>query len=155
MEILNKLYRSVILNVFEDGYGGSPAWLYFYQYIFLKENECYLFYSFKPFEIVGRHNYEKLKPIHSFDDSKTIKSIDIILKNVSHSYYEKISNNEITFSLPVHVANEQGEIIEVNRIYSAILENDGELLKLKAFDENNPDVLTIDAEFEKVDLKAV
>jgi hypothetical protein len=54
--------------------------------------------------------------------------------------------------LPIQVANEQGEIIEVNRIYSAILENDGELLKLKAFDENNPDVLTIDAEFEKVDL---
>ena len=54
--------------------------------------------------------------------------------------------------MPIQVANEQGEIIEVNRIYSAILENDGELLKLKAFDENNPDVLTIDAEFEKVDL---
>ena len=155
MEILNKLYKSQKLHVSEDGYGGSPAWIYFYQYLYFKESECYLFYSYKPFEIVGRINYEKLKPIKSFDDSKTIKNIDVILKNASYSAYKKTSEDEITFKLPIQVADEQGEIIEVNRIYTIIIENEGKLLKLKAFNENNPDVFVIDSEFERLDFKAV
>jgi hypothetical protein len=151
MEILNTLYKSKKIIVLEDGYGGSPSWKYFYSYILFKNKKCYTFYSFKPFEIIGRFNYEKLKPIQSFDDSKTLKSIDIILKNASHSEYTKINDDEITFNLPVQVANESGEIIEVNRIYSAVLENNERLLKLKAFDENDPDVLVIDEEFERID----
>lgn len=155
MEILNSLYRSKKLVVFEDGYGGSPSWKYFYSYILFTPKECYNFYSIKSFEIIGRINYEKLEPMQSFDDSKTLKNIDAILKNASHSEYKKIKEDEITFSLPVQIADEQGEIIEVIRIYSAILENDGELLKLKAFNEDNSDVLVIDAEFEKVNFKVV
>ncbi len=141
--------------VFEDGYGGSPSWKYFYSYILFKNNECYVFYSIKPFEIIGHFNYEKLNPIQSFDDSKTIKSMDVILKNATHSAYKKINNNEIGFSLPVQVADEQGQIIEVNRVYYAVFEKKGNILKLKAFDENNPAVLVIDSEFERINTEAI
>jgi hypothetical protein len=155
MEILNILYKSKKIIVIEDGYGGSPSWKYFYSYILFKNKECYIFYSIKPFEIIGRLNYEKLKPIESFDDSKTIKNIDLIIKNASHSEYKKNSGGKAIFSLPVQIADGQGEIIEVNRIYSAVLQNEGKLLRLKAFDESKPDVLVIDSEFERIEINSV
>ena len=66
-----------------------------------------------------------------------------------------MKENEITFNMPVQVASEEGEIIEVNRIYTATFENNGMLLKLKAFDKNNPNILVFDEEYEEVDLKTV
>lgn len=135
----------------EDGYGGSPSWKYFYSYILFQNKECYIFYSIKPFEIIGQFNYEKLKPIESFDDSKTIKNIDLIIKKASHSEYKKNSEDEAKFSLLVQTSDGKGGIIEVNRIYSAVLQNEGKLLRLMAFDESKPDVLVIDSEFERIE----
>jgi len=149
MAVLNFLYRSIKMSSYEDNYGGNVFDNYYYSYLLLQNNLIYIFSS------SPMHSSSKLKPIHSFDDSKTIKSIDLILKNASHAEYKKVNENEITFSLSVQVASEQGQIIEVNRIYFAVLENDGKLLKLKAFDENNSDVLVIDSEFERIDLKEV
>jgi hypothetical protein len=148
MAVLNHLYRSLKISSYEDNYGGNVFDIYYYSYLLLQNNLIYIFSSSPMF------SSSKLKPINSFDDYKTIKSIDIILKNASHAVYIKNSKVEITFELPVQVANLQGEIIEINRIYSAVLKNDGKFLKLKAFNDNNPDVFVIDSEFEKIDFKA-
>lgn len=129
--------------------------VFLYIYIYISENICYLFSSINLYEVIGHINYEKLKPINSFDDSKTIRNMDVILKNAPYTEYKKISENEITFNMPVQVASEEGEIIEVNRIYTATFENNGMLLKLKAFDKNNPNILVFDEEYEEVDLKTV
>lgn len=145
MAVLNPLYRSLKMSSYEDNYGGNVFDNYYYSYLLLQNNLIYIFSS-SPI-----YSSSKLTPIQFFDDSKTLKNIDVILKNASHSEYKRIKEDEISFSLPVQIADEQGEIIEVNWIYSAVLENDGKILKLKAFDENNPDVFVIDSEFERVE----
>ena len=136
------------MSSYEDNYGGNVFDNYYYSYLLLQNNLIYIFSS------SPMYSSSKLKPINSFNDRKTIKSLDIILKNASYSEYKNISEDEIIFSLPVQVANEHGEIIEVNRIYSAGLKNDEKLLMLKAFDENNSDVLVVDSEFERKDFKS-
>ena len=136
------------MSSYEDNYGGNVFDNYYYSYLLLQNNLIYIFSS------SPMYSSSKLKPINSFNDRKTIKSLDIILKNASYSEYKNISEDEIIFSLPVQVANEHGEIIEVNRIYSAGLKNDEKLLMLKAFDENNSDVLVVDSEFERIDFKS-
>lgn len=145
MAVLNPLYRSLKMSSYEDNYGGNVFDNYYYSYLLLQNNLIYIFSS-SPI-----YSSSKLTPIQFFDDSKTLKNIDVILKNASNSEYKRIKEDEISFSLPVQIADEQGEIIEVNWIYSAVLENDGKILKLKAFDENNPDVFVIDSEFERVE----
>ncbi len=146
MAVLNHLYRSIKIFSYEDNYGGNVFDNYYYRYLNVKNNFVYTFYS-NPM-----YSSSKLKPINSFDDSKTIKNIDIILKNATQTKYIKINNGEMTFRLPVQVANEQGEIIEVNRIYTATFEKNGKLLGLNAFDENKPNDLTVVEEYEEIEM---
>ena len=149
MAVLNSLYRSLKMSSYEDNYGGNVFDNYYYSYLLLQNNLIYIFSS------SPMYSSSKLTPIQFFDDSKTLKNINVILKNASHSEYKKIKEDEIVFNLPVQVADLKGAIIEVNRIYSAVLENDGENLNIKAFDENNPYVFVIDSEFERIEIKAV
>lgn len=149
MAVLNSLYRSLKMSSYEDNFGGNVFDNYYYSYLLLQNNLIYIFSS------SPMYSSSKLTPIQFFDDSKTLKNINVILKNASHSEYKKIKDDEIVFNLPVQVADLKGEIVEVNRIYSAVLENDGEILNVKAFDENNPDVFVIDSEFERIEIKAV
>lgn len=146
MAVLNLLYRSINMSSYEDNYGGNVFDNYYYSYLRLQDNIIYIFSS------CPMYSASKLKPIQLFDDSKTIKNIDLILKNSSHAEYKKIGENELKFSLPFQVQGEHGEIIEVTRNYTAIFENEWALLKLKAFDENNPNKIVVDAEFKRLDL---
>ena len=154
MEVLKSIYRSKKVKVFKDGYGGSPSWKYFYTYIYISENICYLFSSINLYEVIGHINYEKLKPINSFDDSKTIRNMDVILKNAPYTEYKKISENEITFNMPVQVASEE---IQADEFYNVVKDDillvsdmkDGEQENMKDLENKNEEVVvSTDVEIE-------
>lgn len=144
MVILNDLYRSKKMSSYEDNYGGNVFNNYYYSYLLFRYNNVFLFSSSPMF------SSSKIKPITSFDDSKTIKNIEIILKNASTSTFENIETNTVIFNLPVQIVNEQGGIFEVNRIYNAIFEQGNMFLKLKAWNESTPDELIVTEEFEQI-----
>ena len=144
MAVLERLFRSIKISSYEDNYGGNAFDNYYYSYILFKNNLIYIFSS------SPMYSSSKLKPIQSFNDAKTIKNIKVILKNATYAEYKKTSKNEIIFNLPAQVVGEQGEIISVNRIYKLIIENDGKLLSLNAYNENSPNLIVIDMKFEKI-----
>ncbi len=131
---------------YEDNYGGNVFDNLYYSYLFFRENHVFIFTSSPMFST------SKLKPLKSFDDIKTLKNLDVILKNATRCDYRNVDRNIIEFNLPIQTENEIGEIIEVTRIYKAILENNNKSLILNAWNENTPGRIEINEGFEQIKL---
>lgn len=139
------LYRSKKMFSYEDNYGGNVFENYYYTYLVLKDDIIFIFSS------SPMYSSSKLKPITSFDDSNTLNKLDIMLKTASNSTYENIEKHTIKFILPIHIADKRGSVIVINRIYNAFISEIDKLLKLKAWNDNEPNKLVVEEEFERID----
>lgn len=147
MEILDKLYKSKSLANILDGVGGVAWNSYWYNYLYFDSQTFYMFSSIE--KVTKSIN----SPIQEFDDNKTIKNYKVLLGKARKGEYKVLNDGNIEFLLPVQAVNRDGNFIEVKRNYSAVFENGGRILKLKAFNENEPNEILVDEEFEEVILK--
>jgi hypothetical protein len=133
MEILESLYRSKKLVLFEDGYGGTPLRSYTYSYLLFYQDACYQFSSIKPYEVVGAVNHNKII-IESFDDAETIKSLPIFIQTIQRDPVKK-EDDLLKFESVVQVASQNGDIINTKRIYEAYISGDKKNLELTYWNE--------------------
>jgi hypothetical protein len=75
------IFRSKKLSSYEDNYGGNAFDNYYYNYILFRDNSVYRFHS------SPMMSSSKLKLINSFEDKKTIGSINLLLKNASKANF--------------------------------------------------------------------
>jgi hypothetical protein len=145
MEVLSKLYKSKRIANISDGVGGVAWNTYWYNYLYFDSQTFYMFSSIEKVRKSIKY------PIQEFDDSRTIKNYKVLLNEARKGEYKMSKDGKIEFLLPIQVVNNSGNFDEVNRIYSAFFENEGRILKLKAFNENVPSEIVIDEEFEKIE----
>ncbi|MBC7486692.1 MAG: hypothetical protein H7282_08065 [Cytophagaceae bacterium] len=138
MEILAKLYRSLDLTVFEDGYGGITSCNYRYAYFLFMDEVCYSFYSIEGYNVFGKSNQEAFKKTASFDDRKTIENLAIMLDKGKQTSFVQINENIIKFIFTIQIANFEGEIIDENRIYEGSFSDYGTSLEVNSWNENSP-----------------
>ncbi len=144
MAILKALYRSKKMFSYEDNYGGNVFQNCYYTYLLLREN-CMCIFSSSP--MVSR---SKMNPITSFDDSKTLAKLEIILKNASWSIFEFIDESTIRFAMQVQSIDNSGEVVELRRIYNATTFDEGNKLNLMAWHESDSEKIVVNEEFERI-----
>jgi len=144
MEILNKLYKSKALTNILDGVGGVGWNTYWYNYLYFDSQTFYMFSSIE--KVTKSIKY----PIQEFDDSKTIENYKILLTKARKGEYKRLNDEQFEYVLQIQIVDNNGNFVKVDRVYSAMFENEGKRLKLKAFNMNVPNEIVVEEEFEQI-----